>query len=685
MKAKLMLMAVLLCLSLPIFATGVMVTGQYNNLYYPVFQSEISVDIEDQVAIITSKQLFSNNQSANTPKYIFPMPEGASATQLRWNYNDVWHVANFAPVPQDSLPPNPPTGWPDNLQSYMGSTPLFFNIPHPVAMGADIQVELTYVMLLPYSWGSVNFAYPLDYSLIQNTAHILTVNCNISSQRTIMSVSVGGLDVNISNDGNYASFNYEGPSENSNLAVSFALDPEQFGLYSLSTQVDEVPDELPEGFFVFIAEPDPGNSSAVINKTFSLIVDTSGSMTGQRIINARNAARYIVEHLNPNDMFNIIEFNTMAEPLWPQHMVANSSNTSTAINWINTFLANGMTNMSHAFSTTVPQFYEANPENASIIIFITDGEPTEGITDTPGLRQHVHNLIQTAPMTINLFTFGVGASYSQQLLTLLATDNDGSATFVSDSDFETAITEFYNLIANPVLLYPTISFSPTSQISEVYPNPLPNVYQGSQMMVSGRYVTGGPSDLTLIGQNYEAQVTYDYSMDLADSLITDKQFLTKIWAKMKIEYLLTQYYSCAPNSMEAEAFKQMIIDVSLAYGVLSPFTSLTGEGVSNEEDSLVPDISSAYTLKGNFPNPFNPSTTIRFSVNKDVSKLVKVRVYNLRGQLVKTLALNVDGKGDYEIIWDGRDMHGKQQPSAIYFYVIDFGDAQLSGRMTMSK
>ncbi len=680
-----MLLAILTCLSLQIFATGVMVTGTYNNQFYSVFMSEVSVDIEDQVAIITSTQHFSNDYSSGTPKYIFPLPEGASATQLRWCYNEIWHVADFAPVPQDSIPPNPPAGWPANLQSYMGRTPLFFNIPHSVAAGGEILVELTYVMLLPYRWGTVNFEYPADYHMIQSNPYPLMLDFNLSSQRTILSVSVSGVQVNVNNDGQNASFAFEGTSQSVDLAVYYVLDPEQFGLYSLSTQIDEVPDGHPDGFFVFIAEPDPGNSSVVINKTFSLLVDTSGSMIGQRIIHARNAARYIVEHLNPNDLFNIIQFNNSASPLWTQHMVANPDNIFTAINYINALQANGMTNMSQAFTTTVPQFYETNPDNANIIIFITDGLPTEGITDTEGLRQHVYNLIQAAPLTINLFTFGVGSSFSQQLLTLLATDNNGSAAFVSDNNFETAITEFYSQIANPVLLHPTISFSPNAQICEVYPNPLPNVYQGSQMLVSGRYANGGPSSLTLIGQNYETEVTYEYNMDLADSLVTGKQFLTKIWAKLKIEYLLTQYYSCTPNSQEAEAFKQMIIEISLAYGVLSPFTSFIGGDVSIDEDTLVPELNQSYTLKGNFPNPFNPSTTIRFSVYKDISKLVKVRVYNLRGQLVKTMALNIDGKGDYDIVWDGKDMHGKQQPSAVYFYVIDFGDAQLSGRMTMCK
>ena len=128
--------------------------------------------------------------------------------------------------------------------------------------------------------------------------------------------------------------------------------------------------------------------------------------------------------------------------------------------------------------------------------------------------------------------------------------------------------------------------------------------------------------------------------------------------------------------------------------MISPFTSFSGGdpgdpggggggGIDINDDAAIP--MAAYSLKGNFPNPFNPSTTIRFAVNKDANKLVKVRIYNLRGQVIKVLALYVNGKGEYEVVWDGTDMKGSLMPSAVYFYVIDFGEAQLSGRMVMSK
>lgn len=699
MKTRLIVLAVFILFALPIFGNGVLVTGEMNSQYYQLLSSEISVDVEDQVAVICTSQEFVNQYETNTPKYVFPLPEGASATQLRWFYDQEWHIASFAPVAQDTLPPNPSQGWPNNLQNYMGDTPLFFVMEDPIVHNEHIIVELTYVMLLPYAGGNVTFDYQNNYYLLQTAPlALISLNFQLSSQRTITGISLEGLPGEIMNTGHEAQVIYTAGNQvnNTDFMVVYSLDPEQFGLFSLSTRLDVVPDEDPNGFFLFIAEPDPSDNQVVIDKTFTLILDRSGSMWGNKIIQAKNAANYIVDHLNPSDMFNIISFAHDVTSFWPEHAQANQANRTAAHNYINTISATGSTNISGVFSTAVPQFNNANPDNASIIIFLTDGEATTGITDTPGLRQHVANLFAAAELTINLFNFGIGTSYSEQLLTLLALDHNGMAVFLRDEDLETTITSFYNIIANPVLINPAIDVSAAAGITEVYPNPLPNVYQGHQMLVSGRYAQGGNTDIALTGQTYNNTVTYDYSMDLANSLVTDKQFLTKIWAKLKIEYLMAMYYSYPEDSAEAAAYRQQVIDVSLAYGVLSPFTSFTGGDPDDpddpddpppsvEDDVATAELPPAYVLRGNFPNPFNPITSIRFEVNTGAQKLVKVRIYNLRGQMVKVLALNVNGKGSYEVVWDGTDLKGQSLPSAVYFYIIDFGDAQLSGKMVMSK
>ena len=316
MKAPLFVsLAVMLFFALPIFGNGVLVTGELNNQYYTLVGSEVSVEVEDQVAIVTSSQLFMNSFQANTPKYVFPLPEGASATQLRWLQDEEWNIANFAPVAQDSLPPNPSHGWPYNLQTYMGDNPLFFNLPDPVAAEHTVLVELTYVMLLPYDQGSVSFHYKNNYQLLQSTLlEQISFDLTLISQRTIVGIDLVGLNGEISNDGHNAQVSYT-TSNQINIAdfkVNYSLDPEQFGLFSMSTKLDEVPDEHPEGFFLFIAEPDASDNEVVIDKTFTFIIDRSGSMGGNKMVQAKNAANYIVDHLNSNDMFNIVSFSSDA-------------------------------------------------------------------------------------------------------------------------------------------------------------------------------------------------------------------------------------------------------------------------------------------------------------------------------------------------------------------------------------
>ena len=125
---------------------------------------------------------------------------------------------------------------------------------------------------------------------------------------------------------------------------------------------------------------------------------------------------------------------------------------------------------------------------------------------------------------------------------------------------EENISEFYLKIRSQVLLDTKISFSPVV-ISETYPDPLPNLYQGQQMIVAGRYLEPVPVTVELSGNGaFGEEVSYNYPINPSDSAATKYQFLPKIWAKLKIESLLVQYYSLDPESPAAEAIKQEIID-----------------------------------------------------------------------------------------------------------------------------
>ena len=678
------------------YADGVGVVDKSTNRYLTLTNSQVDVNVESQIAIITATQTFRNNFDEEAAvEYAFPLPENASATGLKWKINGQWYQANFGVTPPDSSEGSGGGGGSGSssvLTAYLGNTPLFFEIEQPLASDSVLIVELTYVELLPYANGKVSFSYPSDYLAIQNTIiDKQELNFNLASLRTISSIQVLSNHnlTTLTNSGSAAYVQcqvFESPADE-NYQVEFVLDQNDLGLFGYSTQIADslLPDEH-GGFFTFIAEPDPGEN--VIQKVFTLIVDRSGSMGGTKIMQARDAASFIINNLNSADKFNIVDFSHEVSSFRSAHVPYSLTNQAAALSYINAFYADGGTNISESFNVAVPQFSVANDSTANIIIFFTDGNANHGVTETGPLVNYVDNLIASAETNVLVHTFGIGSNVNTQLLTLLASHNGGRAAFLGNDDLFDVITDFYLKIRNPVLVNTAVSFSP-NVVHETYPETLPNLYIGEQLIISGRYTESGPVTVSLSGNAFNQAVEYNYVLNLADSVVDRNQFLTKLWAKSKIEHLLVAYYSHSAGSEEAQVIESQIIEISLDYGVISPFTEFSGgeEVVDVEEDDFVDSEIpvASFELLGNYPNPFNPTTAIRFKVNEAIYGQIQIRIYNLLGQVVRTLTVNVSGAGVYEISWDGLLSDGSVASSGQYIYIIDFDNTILAGKMTLVK
>ncbi|MBD3224726.1 MAG: VWA domain-containing protein [Caldithrix sp.] len=690
---------IILCLVLcnsALLANGVAIVNSNDGIYFKMNASDLNVTVENQVAVVTTTQEFENIfQQDTTVKYGFPMPENASATQLQFKIDNQWYEANFAATPQDTSLPGPGGEVDAALEAYLGETPLYFNISQSIGAGAKLTVRLTYVQLLPYAFGDVNFYYPGDYNLLQNDLiDRQTLNFELISERTIDDIQLHNLDANsITNDGHNAAIVYTlyESTASSNYEITYTLSAEELGLFGMSTVLpdSEVPDIYGQGYFTFIAEPDPSEGTETINKFFTLIIDRSGSMSGNKMDQAKEAARFIIDNLNEGDFFNLVDFATNVESFGIEHTEFNTNTRDVALNYIDNLYAGGGTNINDAFETAIDQFSVANDSTANIIIFFTDGQATVGITDTDEIIQSVQQKINETETDIMIFNFGIGSNVNQQLLTRLASENQGFAEFLGDDELEERITQFYLTIRNPVLLDTELSFDPASIVSETYPVTLPNLYKGRQMIVSGRYNEGIPVTVNLSGNAFGNAIQYEYTLNLSDSTVSKNQFLTKLWAKQKIEKLLVDYYSLDPNSLEADGVKSDIIEISLDYGVLSPFTKFSGgDPVGMEERELIASDGHSpqtFQLLGNYPNPFNNSTQIKIKVNTAYNGPVTIKIYNAAGQLVRILAIHVSGPGIYQVHWNGKTLSGRRATSGNYFYIVDFGDGLIGGKMTLMK
>jgi flagellar hook assembly protein FlgD len=113
------------------------------------------------------------------------------------------------------------------------------------------------------------------------------------------------------------------------------------------------------------------------------------------------------------------------------------------------------------------------------------------------------------------------------------------------------------------------------------------------------------------------------------------------------------------------------------------------EGVSAEisREVLSPKalLPKAFAMSQNYPNPFNPSTTIAYDIPEGDNVQVQLNVYNMRGQLVRTLVNESKSEGSYQIQWDGSDNYGRRVSSGVYFYRIKAGEFSKTRKMVILK
>jgi len=396
-------------------ANGVSVVDAHNGVYLKLISSIVEVSVENQVAIVRTTQEFRNELGADTTfKYAFPMPDGASATGLEWKINGLWHQATISPQPGDTTLPGPGGDPHPNLVQFLGETPLYFSIDETLLQDSIVVVELTYVQLLDYEFGDVQFTYPNDYQLIQSTqVEYQKLDFLLTSVRSIDNIQLLSSQTitQSSNSGNLAIIQTEiyEVAADENYEIQYTLDLNQLGLFGFSTIIPDtlVPDSL-GGFFLFIAEPDPSNTTSVLNKVFTFIIDRSGSMSGTKIVQARQAASFIVDSLNTGDMFNIVDFATYVSSFRNHHVAYTPQSRDSALAYISSLNASGSTNISGSFDLAVPQFSAANDSTANIIIFFTDGQANVGISNTQQLVDHIDQLIATTETNVMVFCFGIG-------------------------------------------------------------------------------------------------------------------------------------------------------------------------------------------------------------------------------------------------------------------------------------
>ncbi|MEZ0373373.1 MAG: VWA domain-containing protein, partial [Candidatus Sericytochromatia bacterium] len=319
-----------------------------------------------------------------------------------------------------------------------------------------------------------------------------------------------------------------------------------------------------DGYFMLLASPKvEWAENATQARQLTFVVDTSGSMSGEKIQQARDALVFNLNQLDARDMFHVLTFSDTLNPLTQAPVKASSKDVSSAISFARKLEAGGGTNINDAL---LEAMRSKAGDGVPMLLFLTDGDPTVGVTDFNEILKNVRGANQR---DVRLFVFGVGYDVNIPFLDKLAKENHGSAEFVRpEESIETKISRLFSQISHPILTSPKVSWGSVAT-HDVLPSQMPDVFKGSQLVAVGRYRSGGNQTVTLSGMVNGKPQSYSFPNQSFASGQTQYNFLPRIWASRRIGQLMDQIRLKGQN---AELVTE-VIRLSKQYGIITEYTS----------------------------------------------------------------------------------------------------------------
>lgn len=345
-------------------------------------------------------------------------------------------------------------------------------------------------------------------------------------------------------------------------------------LQMLTSRGDEA-----DGTFLLLAAPDPRVAKEEIAaKDVVFVFDTSGSMEGAKIEQARRALRTLLGNLNPRDRFNIVTFASSVQNFRDGLIPATPANLEAARRFADGIKAVGGTNINDALVEALKMMNPQTPVAGAApqqIVFMTDGQPTVGETDVAQILKNVgaannvrDPLTEDLPRRswARLFVFGVGNDVNARLLDSLAQENRGASDYVTPAeDIETKVGALYEKIAFPVVSDARIDFGGLG-VYDVYPPQLPDLFRGAQVAVFGRFRGEAKGKIALTGRAGAQNVRFEGAISGLDG-----SELPKLWATRKVAFLIDD--ARRANRPLADEVRDEIIKLSRKYGIVTPITA----------------------------------------------------------------------------------------------------------------
>ncbi len=557
----------------PAMAQGLIIPNEPDLPPLALMRHRVTVSVENQAATTTVEQVFQNNTERQLEaQYVFPIPKGAAMsrftmlvngkeksgdlvekTKARQIYNQ---IVNRAQDP--------------GLLEYLGNEVFRANI-FPILPRSTQTITLRFEQILAAEANLVNYTYPVRAGAKRGPTvqGEFTIDLGVKSPAPIQNLYSPSHAVDVVRKNELeaqVSFRERGATLSKDFQLYYSVSDKDIGLNLVASR----PDAKEAGHFMMLVSPRPAiKPRKIVERDVVFVLDTSGSMSGDKIKQARSALKYCIAKLNDGDRFGIVKFSSWVDP-WKKELVSAKENREAALAWVDALLAEGGTDIAGALEAALA--FPRDPKRPIFIVFMTDGKPTIGETTDPRkiLAKAERAKAAAGGESMRIFTWGVGYDVDTHLLDGIAQATGGISEYVRpEEDIAMKVAAFTSKSAQPVLTNLELKvMGEKVQLVNLMPRAIPDLSAGGQLVILGQYTGSGDVALRLTGRVNDETQTFDYEGKFPGAE-SRHAFIEPLWAKRRIGHLLDQIRLHG----ETKEVVDDVIRLSMEYGIQTPYTS----------------------------------------------------------------------------------------------------------------
>ncbi len=467
----------------------------------------------------------------------------------------------------------------------------------PVEPGAERTVTIAYEQVLDAHRGTIEYVMPRSSSTARSGI-AWDLNIEVESSK-------GDLGTVFSPSHPIVST----PHGDTRMGVEVPMldEPGAFVLYAATGATGDEPTVLmyptgdTSGYFMFVADaPEPADSeSSPMLRDVTIVIDRSGSMRGEKLEQAKEAAKQVVYGMRMGERISIVDYSSDVRSYADSSVVITKDSRKQVVEYIDRIRSGGGTNLHDALLEALIQ--PSADGMLPLVLFMTDGLATEGKTGEVQIREAA---AKNNASNRRVFTFGVGLDVNAPLLDAIAQQTSAEPTYVlPGEDVEMKVGRVFDQLNGPVLIdteffggiagfcgtgmtEETRNQIQRTKIYSIEDGGLGDLYTGSRVVILGKYEnpSGMPMWLRLTGTHSGELMTIGTRMN-AQEASARYGFIPRLWAQQRIDSLIDQIrISTADGSMPNEELVEEITKLSLEHGIMTEYTAfLASEDMSINE------------------------------------------------------------------------------------------------------